>query len=266
MIPFICYNGKVELATNTMLSIDDKAFKFGSGYFDTLKVIKGKIRLKDYHFNRIAASAKKLGFSLPTSIDEIEKQLLLLCNKNNCIDSARVRISFSEGNGLLFHKAEQANYLIEASSFANIDDAPLAIDVFPNHRKISGSISNIKLSGNILYSLASNYAMANQLDDCLIINETGNIIESIISNIFWIKNRQVHTVPLNEGCVAGVMRAFLIENITVTQQTCTIEQLLDADEIFLTNALRGIRPVSQFKQKMYATELSEKLKNKLIIH
>jgi branched-chain amino acid aminotransferase len=102
------------------------------------------------------------------------------------------------------------------------------------------------------------------MNDCLIINTENRICDSTIANVFWIKNGTIFTPPLSEGCVAGVMRSHLLTELplqgyTVEEKTAVADDLVDADEIFLTNAISGLRWVSDFKGKKYGNTISTKI-------
>ncbi|MEO5562581.1 MAG: aminotransferase class IV, partial [Chitinophagaceae bacterium] len=86
-------------------------------------------------------------------------------------------------------------------------------------------------------------------------NEHERIADAGIANVFLIKNKTIITPPLIEGCVGGVMRKYLLEKIGSTykikEEPITIDMVLEADELFLTNAVKGIRWVKQFRNKTY---------------
>ena len=114
------------------------------------------------------------------------------------------------------------------------------------------------------YVLASVYADKNHLDDCLIVNSNGNIIESTNSNIFIVRNKVLYTPPISEGCVGGVTRMNLINlliknKLVVCESSLNVQHLLSADEILLTNTISGISWVSSFKNKRYFNKIGKKL-------
>ncbi len=107
--------------------------------------------------------------------------------------------------------------------------------------------------------MAGVFAQKNKLDDAIILNAFERICESAIANIFIIKGESVFTPPLSEGCVAGVMRRWMLEkfslkNYAVTEKELSIEEVLDADEFFLTNSIHPIRWVKTFREKNYGNK------------
>jgi branched-chain amino acid aminotransferase len=138
------------------------------------------------------------------------------------------------------------------------------IDVYEEQYKASSTLSNIKSGNSLIYVLASQYAVANRLDDALILNQHGRIAEATSSNLFWIKNGIISTPPLGEGPVAGIMREVVMElaqkqGLLVQEKELTIDELLIADECFLTNALNGITIVNKFRDKEMEHEITSLL-------
>jgi branched-chain amino acid aminotransferase len=111
----------------------------------------------------------------------------------------------------------------------------------------------------MLYVMAGLTKTSLRLDDCLLVNDNGHIIESINSNIFVIKNGTLYTSPITDGCIDGVMRKQILaiaaqNKILAFEQSLTVHTLTDGDEVFLTNAIIGIQWVGQFKNKFYTNQ------------
>jgi branched-chain amino acid aminotransferase len=128
------------------------------------------------------------------------------------------------------------------------------IGVFPHGRKACDSLANLKSGNFLLYALGARYALDHRLDDCLVLNTHERMADSCIANLFYTNKGMIYTPPLSEGCVAGVMRRFLLDRLPawgfpIAEQPVTRGDLDDADEIFLTNALKGIRWVGDFEGK-----------------
>jgi branched-chain amino acid aminotransferase len=114
----------------------------------------------------------------------------------------------------------------------------------------------------LIYSIAAQQAKANKWNDALICNTSGNIIESTIANIFWVKDKQLFTPHLYEGCVAGVMRRYIMDNFEVIEAPFSPLILSMADEIFLTNAIRRIKWVSSIENTKYSMDYTAHIYNK----
>ena len=250
--------------------VDNKSYRYGDGLFETMKV-KGKIiSLERFHFERFYYGLEQMGFEIPVLLttEKLKQQIMLLCEKNKCDSWARVRLSVFRGNGGLYEGNNDLQYVIECwpvnDSVNQLNDNGFVIDIFPDARKSCDKFSNIKSANYLPYVMASRYAKENKLNECLVLNIHDRIADGTIANIFLIKDEKIITPHLNEGCVKGVMRSRLIEQLNVKEDVLTIDDLLSADELFFTNAIYGIRWVKQFRNKTYSNLITSKLHNELV--
>ena len=189
--------------------------------------------------------------------------------KNNCEELAKVRLSVSRGSGGLYDCDDKISYLIESSPLEQNQDAfkesGLIIDIFPDARKSIDKFSNLKSANYLPYVMAAIWARENKLDDALVLNQHERICDATIANIFWVMDEKIFTPSLSEGCVAGVMRKKILElpspnsGFLVQESVLTENILLQADEVFLTNAITGIRWVKECRGKIYKNTVSSKL-------
>ena len=265
---WICLNGKMHKADKPVLLSSNRGFKYGDALFETMKVVNGKIVLAPYHYERLFSGLRLLQFKGISTISgkNLSESILELCKLNRCNDLGRVRLTVFRGNGNLNDNKENLQYLIECwqldESSNRLNKDGLVIDIFPDARKSCDKFSNFKSADYLPFIMATIYAKKNKLDDCFLLNTYERVCEATIANIFWVKNNRVFTPPLSEGCVAGVMRRYLVEKIkNVLEKPCSINDLENADEIFITNAIKGINWVKQFKRKHYFNEVSLSLSN-----
>jgi branched-chain amino acid aminotransferase len=261
-------NGNYYPSGQPVITVDDLGYKFGDGVFETMKVYKGRILLESFHMERLFTSLRALKiptrdkFTQPALVEEV----LHLCKENECADHARVRLSVYRAN-------ERERYFIECwpldESVSSLNEPGFTIDVFPGGLKPADEYSSFKTANFIAYVMAIGYAKEHQLDDCLLLNQYGRIADSTISNVFIIKNKIIYTNTLKEGSINGVMRRHLLENLPganyeVQQKGLTIEDIETADEVFLTNAVRGIRWVGKFRYKTYGNDLTKEIYRLLV--
>ena len=270
----ICFNGKFVKEDEPVLLAANRSYRYGDGLFETIKVSQGKILLEQFHFERLFSGLSVLKFEIPKlfSPEKISDQILQLCKKNNCDGLGRVRLSVFRGNGGLYDTDSSLQYIIECwplnESVNRLNEKGLVIDIFPDAKKSVDNFSNLKSANFLPYSMAALYAKENKLNDCLILNTGGNITDSTKANIFLIKNRLVKTPALTQGCINGVMRRYLLTSLAETGyqvQETTINEgdLLHADEIFLTNAINGIRWVKQFRDNIYINTMTVEIYNRV---
>ena len=258
----ILLNGKIISANESALTVTNRGFRYGDALFETMKVTNGKIQLQQYHFERLLSGLQLIKIEVPKLFkpEKIVPEIIRLCKRNKCENLARVRLTVFRADGNLYESDNSLQYLIECSTLdetANqLNKNGLAIDVFPDARKSCDKFSNLKSANYLPYVMAALYAKKNKLNDCLVLNVNERICDASIANVFWIKDGIIYTPPLIEGCVAGVMRRYLLEKIQgtghkVQEKGCRMNDLENADEIFLTNAIKGIRWVRQFRNKIY---------------
>ncbi len=266
----IIINGELISSSSPYL-YSNRAFRYGDGVFETIKIINGKPISLDHHFERISAGLEALkvncdnSFTL-TSISSLIKKLI---SHNNIQKGGKIRLTaYRNGMGTYKPVNNNLSFLIEAENhpvnFYELNNEGIIIDVFKEIFKPSNSISKFKTLNGLLYVLASEYAKEKSLDDSLIINDIGKIIEATSSNLFIVSNGVLYTPPLNDGCVGGIMRMMVINtalsnNITVYENSLTPQNLLNADEVFLTNSINGLKWVRGFQQKRYFNDTSKKI-------
>ena len=277
---YICLDGKVLQADQPVFMADNKAFRYGDGLFETMKMTHSKIALQEFHFDRFFRGLQLLQFEVPTLVtaEKLSKEILQLCDKNNCQQKARIRVSAFRGNGGLYEGNNSLHYLIECWPLDadQWNENGLVIGICPHARKISDAFSNLKSANFLSYAMAAKFAKDNQWNDCLVLNEHDRIADATIANVFMIKDGRIFTPPLSEACVEGVMRRYLLETLNVDpgnyqgvmpnieERAITIEDLLSADEVFLTNAIKGIRWVKQLQDKTYTHSRTLKIYNQFI--
>jgi aminodeoxychorismate lyase len=264
-------NGKLFAENETYLSINNRSFRYGDGFFETIKLIDEKIKLKELHFKRILQSLQTLGFTLPKhfSFENLEQQILELAKKNEHHILGRIRINFFRKNADLFNvENNEPDILIQSFSLNptvnTVNQNGLVIDIYPTAKKSCDVFSNIKTNNYLPYTMAAIWAKKNKLNDALVLNCHNNIADSCIANVFIVKNKMIKTPALIQGCVNGVMRKHIIttlqqNNINVLETTISIEDIATADEIFLTNAIKEIMWVKQCGDNNYDNLETQKI-------
>lgn len=259
---FVCYNGAFLPASQPGLFANNRSYKWGDGVFETIKVFEGRILLQPFHLERLLTSIQLLQMRLMFTPIELAEKIIALCTKNDCISLARVRLAVYRG------EENETGYTIEAVALNQqtmqwIEEG-VRVDSYPYTRKACDVWANLKTANYLPYVMAARYAAEQGLDECLVLNSFNHICDASKANVFVIKDRTLYTPALDQGCVNGVMRRFLIQELKgkgwmVNQTELTEEMFLQADECFLTNAIQGIRWVSTYKNKRYASSLTKQI-------
>ena len=262
---FFIYNGKFFLSGTPVISAGNRSLRYGDGLFETMRMHHSTILNIDFHFDRLYSGLSVLQFEIPKSFtpDFLIKKIKNLLSKNNNEKNARIRLMVFRGDGGIFDVENNlSNYIIETwplSEKIELNENGLIVDVFPNARKGCASFSNLKSNNYLPSVMAGLFAKKNKLNDAVILNAFDRVCESAIANIFIIKDENIYTPPLSEGCVAGTMRRWMLEkysfkNYVVIEKNLSIDDVLDAEEFFLTNSIHPIRWVKNFKEKSYGNE------------
>ncbi len=223
----------------------------------------GKAMFIADHVKRIKLGMTTLRMNVPAEFTSANIELLIaeLIKQNEIRGDARIRLTvFRNEGGRYTPETNDISFLIESETLESkgytLNQKGLWVDVYAEIKKPINKISNIKTGSSLLYVMAGLTKLSLRLDECLLINDNGNIIESISSNVFVIRNGVLYTSPVADGCVDGVMRKQVLEiakqhKILVFEQPLTVHTLTNGDELFLTNAIKGIQWVGQFKNKFF---------------
>jgi branched-chain amino acid aminotransferase len=265
----ICFNGHFLPIENAAVGLHNRSFKYGDGLFETMRFQNGQILFVDAHFERLVAGMFVLGFE--TSFFDVEavyQDCLKLVSEKN-LSTARIRLHVYRNDGGNYKPAtDQCSYVIYADGLEQdrfvINDKGFHIGLYADIRKPINSLSGIKSANGLLYVLAARHADIQNWNEALILNEQGRICECSASNVFLIMpDKSILTPALTEGCLAGVMRKNLIELLKnsgrkVVEGAVLTEDLYRAEEVFLTNAIQGIRWCIAFREKrFYSTKSRE---------
>lgn len=268
---FVNNNGKILSNSSPSIMAGNRGYTYGDGLFESIRIMNGKILNLDNHINRMLEGAKALKMRMPsfytTSFFDTHIQELL--RVSNITEGGRVRLSIDRlGGGTYLPDINEVSYFIEVYPYEhnlfNLNAKGLEVDLYQDIKKVKSPLSNYKTKNGIIYVLAAISAKEKGLDDMLLVNEKGQILESSHSNLFVVSNGVLYTPGLSDGCLAGTMRMQVI-NLAIQHglkvYECNIlpSNLLVADEVFLTNAVRGITWIGGYRTKRYFNTIARKI-------
>ena len=264
---FFIYNGKFISSDDAIISPNNRSFRYGDGFFETMLWIKGEINFWEYHKDRINDSITALGFDKANnfSTDNLIFLINKLVHKNKISNAARIRISFFRGDGGLYDAANNhIHFIIQCwtiqSTFHLYKENGLDLGIFTDGIKVSDRFSRIKSNSALPYVMAAMWAKENKHNDAILLNQNGRIADTTIANVFIVnKKEQILTPALSEGCVDGILRRVIIEQSgrEVIETEITADDVLYAKELFLTNAIKGIMWVHTLQDKKYEQKISQ---------
>jgi branched-subunit amino acid aminotransferase/4-amino-4-deoxychorismate lyase len=272
----VIYNGEIYPAEQPLFLHNNRAFCYGDALFETMHAFGTDVQFLSKHLTRLHAgmSILKMDTSVFPDQNSFDKQIKRLLNRDKIFGGARVRLTVFRNNGGYYTPdTNEVSYIIEALALEHekyyMNPKGLVVDVYRDMRKQANVLSPYKTTNSLLFVMAGLYKKAENLDECLILNDNNHVIESISSNVFIVKDNVLLTPPIEQGCVAGVMRESILslakkEGINVETNISINESNLPvADEIFLTNAVRGIQWVVGYKQTRYYNKMARHLAEEL---
>jgi branched-chain amino acid aminotransferase len=264
--PSVCinFNGNLVDPQTPVGTAFNRSLRFGDGIFETMYWDGREIRNLDYHLDRLfkGLTILKLDLSGGFSREFISEEIQKLCKNNSPSVKARVRLNvFREDGAVLLPVKNNPVFIIESVAFPEENLTPLRLTIFKGEMKSTGVLSNLKTNNYLLNTLAVQHAKENGFDDAIILNSRGNICEASSSNLFMIQKGVIFTPTLSQGCVAGTKRREILEKLPslgfhVEETIITKDMIFEMEEIFLTNAIRSIRPVICVDSTYYSRELT----------
>lgn len=257
-------NGNLAQETEVLTS-NNRAFKFGDGVFETLKSVNGRLLFWEPHYLRLMASMRIMRMEIPMNftLEFLQEEIQKVLDANELADQpARVRLTvFRNEGGLYLPLTNEVSYLIEAtalsSPFYTLSQNSYEVDLFKDFYVNADLLSTIKTNNKALHVVGSIFAHENELDNYLLLNNHKNVVEALNGNLFLVNGSVIKTPPLSEGCMNGIIRKELIkiiektEGLTLEETPISPFELQKADELFMTNTIIGIRPITKYRKRSF---------------
>ena len=267
----INYNGEI-LPSDNNLSSSNRAFLYGDGVFETLKIVNNTILFLEDHYFRLMASMRIVRMKIPNNftLEYLEAQILNLAKAQNCENSARVRFTvFRNDGGFYLPNTNSVSFQIQVFPLENtlysFSDANYEVDLYKDFFISKQLLSTIKTTNKMINITGSIFAEENDLQNCILLNNDKNVVEALNGNLFMLLGNKLITPPISEGCLNGIMRkqilqiAKKIESVEVIEEVISPFDLQKADELFITNVISGIQPITKYRKKEYKTDLAKEI-------
>ncbi|MGL2966421.1 aminotransferase class IV [Flavobacterium sp. XGLA_31] len=269
------FNGIIQNST-AQLSFSNRSFLYGDGVFETMKIVNSKILFFEDHYFRLMASMRIVRMEIPMTftMEYLEEQVMLLVGAIGLQDSARVRLTVFRNEGGFYAPTDNSvSFVIQALEQENkkyrLSKDKFEVDLYKDFSVSKQLLSTLKTNNKMIQVTASIFASENDLDSCLLINQDKNVVEGTNGNLFMRMGNTLITPPVSEGCLNGVMRkqiislAKKIDGIHLSEEPISPFDLQKADELFLTNVIVGIQPITKYRKKEFEVTLSEQLLDRL---
>ena len=268
-------NGNIQ--ENSAFLIDsNRGFLFGDSVFETIKVLDNKVLFLEDHYFRLMASMRICRMEIPMNftMEYFEEQILKLIATFSDSNSYRVRFSvYRDSDGFYLPKTRNVQFIVAASSLNpelyTIGKESYEVELYKDFYVSKQLLSTLKTNNKMLQITGSIFADENGYDNCLVLNDEKNVVEALQSNLFMKTGNVVVTPPVSDGCLNGIMRKQVleilkkIEGIEVKEASISPFDLQKADELFLTNVISGIQPITKYRKKEYITEFASDVLKRL---
>ncbi|MDQ7960104.1 aminotransferase class IV [Flavobacterium lindanitolerans] len=266
----INFNGTITDDANILAG--NRAFLYGDSVFETVKILDGKVLFLEDHYFRLMSAMRIVRMEIPMNftMEYFEEQILSTAASENFSGSCRARISvYRKEGGFYLPKDNNVSFLITVlplkDSVYRIEKDQYEVELYKDFIVTKHLLSTIKSSNRMINVTGSIFADENGYDNCLLINDEKNVIEALNGNLFMLMGNKLVTPPISEGCLNGVMRkqilalAKKIETIEVEEAPISPFDLQKADELFITNVVKGIQPITKYRKKEYGMGLAKDL-------
>jgi branched-chain amino acid aminotransferase len=265
------------LEDNILLSVNNRGFNYGDALFETLKVSHGKLLFWEDHYFRLMASMRIMRMEIPMNftmqfLEEQIQKLIVAKDYQNYALRVKLFVFRNEG-GFYLPETNDISFLITASKidadFYLLPQGDYEVDLFKDFYVSPSLLSTLKTNNKAINVVGSIFAKENKLQNCLLLNTEKRVIEALNGNVFILKNGIIKTPPLTDGCLKGIMRKQIIEIINELPDYQLIEEgispfeLQKADELWVTNVIVGIQPITKYRKKNYDNQVAKIVLQKL---
>jgi branched-chain amino acid aminotransferase len=262
------FNGTIQ--DNSAVFVEsNRGFLVGDAVFETIKVVNNQVLFLEDHYFRLMATMRICRMEIPMlfTMEYVEAQILELIDVLHPSVAFRVRFSvYRTGGGFYAPLSNEVAFVVTAmpleSVLYSIEKEDYEIELYKDFHVSKQLLSTLKTNNKLLQVLGTIYAKENGYDNCLLLNEDKNIVEALQNNIFMKMGNVISTPPIAEGCINGIMRKQVLsilskmEGYQVKEAVISPFDLQKADELFLTNVISGIQPITKYRKKSYTLDFS----------
>ncbi|WP_422080520.1 aminotransferase class IV [Ulvibacterium sp.] len=270
------FNGTLLPENAFFLNHENRGLRYGDSLFETLRAVDGQILLWEDHYLRLMASMRILRMEIPMefTMEFLEAEIRKTIHAGPSAKNSRIRFTvFRNDGGLYLPKSNEISYVIERKELAHpfyiLEEKSVEVELFKDFYVNTGLLSTLKTSNRLINVTGSIYAQENGYDNCLLLNQNKMVVEALNGNVFLVQGTSIKTPPLSDGCLNGIIRKKLLEIIgnlngyNLEEASISPFELQKSDELFITNSISGIQPVTKYRKKEYTTQIARDLVGKL---
>lgn len=271
------FNGNLISSSDFFLNHENRGFKYGDALFETIRIVNGKLLFWEDHYFRLMSSMRILRMEIPMefTMEFLEEEFLKTLAANEFMDKAvRARLTVYRNNGGKYAPStNDCSFVIDIEEldapFYTIGDTSYEVELFKDFYVNADMLSNLKTTNKVLHTVSSVFAKENGYQNCLLLNGAKQVVEGINGNIFLVSNKTIKTPPLKDGCLDGILRKKVVEIISkwddfeLEEASISPFELQKADELFITNTIMGIKPITKYRKKEFDTKVAKSLLGRL---
>lgn len=247
MHKFVNLNGVLLETTQAVIPALSTAALYGKGIFSTIAVRGGDAMLWEKHWRRLSENAVKLGIDTGELNEYAVRNTVISTIERNRVRDGRARVTIFDlaAARLWSHHGAERSLLLVGTADAS-PPAPMRLGISPYPVNSSSPLAGVKSCNYLEQLMAMEAALSNGLDEAIRVNERGEIVSAVLSNVFWLKDGRLRTPRLDTGCLPGTTREYVLERLECEEVIAGIAELRSADQIFLTSAGIGVVPAAEF--------------------
>tara|TARA_B100000767_G_scaffold207784_1_gene194671 strand:+ start:5984 stop:6790 length:807 start_codon:yes stop_codon:yes gene_type:complete len=259
-------NAKFINEEDLLIKSSNRAFNYGDGFFETIKIINSKPFNFLAHYTRFSLACKVLNLNNKETITSLLSVVNNLINLNKLINgSVKVHVCRKEGGRYQPKSNDCEMMLFTYKGFGFELNIPVSLCIFSDEVKTMGKLSNIKSFNAMVSVLGAIYSKDLGFENAILRNTEGNYIEATNSSLFVVKNNIIYTPPLDDGCIDGTMRNWVLKEEEIVEKSIILADIKESDEVFITNSLTGITGVMMIEEVIFNNfNYTNKLQKKLI--
>lgn len=266
---FLLHNSTIRETSERSLAAGQTGLLNGWGVFSTLRVIDGALFAYPRHWRRMERDARLLHVPMPPSPEWLEERLHWLIDANQAHNST-LRVAVIRNRGGQFEGPGIETDCDVVAFTRDLKDwgTSVRLDVAPMSRQGANEFAGTKMLSWSFNLVLLERAANNGYDEVILLDERGEVSECTSANIFAVFGDEVLTPPLSSGCLPGVTRAILLEEIRVPgvelrESPLTLDDLARADEVFVTSSTRELLPVSEIRGVTLRRDASRGVESRL---
>ena len=268
-------NGALQSATSPPFSVHNRGFLYGDAVFETLRYSQNHLHFLEDHYFRLMAAMRVFRMHIPMTFtpEFLEQECLRVVEAQSIASpSWRIRLSvFRNDGGVYLPTSRDVSYVIEAKPIKEetyTSKKSYNVELFKDYYVQKSMLSNLKSNNKALQVIGSIFMQEQGFDNGILVNDDKEIVEFLNGNLFVVDGAMLRTPPLTSGCLDGIMRKQVMrlakkQNISCVEEKISPFDLQQVQEVFMTNAITGIQPVSSYRRTDYQNTIALQLQHAL---